>query len=466
MDVELEEILRFRKAVSMINDELKSRGIREIEHMLVNETIPHVFRVLEKYSLYYQKIKEQESSNGSKFCELLECYFECVKRKYSTMFISDKKTVDKFFELTLGKNKKAISSKQDIGMYEISNTDDIFKDAQNIVEQTRNYAYQAVNIAMIQRNWLLGKRIADEELQGENRAEYGKEVINRLANHLTNLYGKGFSKSNLYQFVQFYKYFPEIFHSASGKSFTLSWTHYRTLLRVTDKKAREWYLQESEDEMWSVRTLDRNIASQYYYRLLQSQNKQKVKDEMKDITAPLQQDNLEFIKNPVVAEFLGLSPNADFSETKLESSIISHIQKFVMELGKGYAFVARQQHIKTDVGDYFIDLVFYNYILKCFLLIDLKTSRITHQDVGQMDMYVRMYDNLKRTEGDNPTIGLILCSETSKDMARYSVLHDNERLFQARYLTFLPSIEQLKEEIELQKEIFQLQQSNDAPTKQ
>lgn len=351
-------------------------------------------------------------------------------------------------------------------MYEISNTDDIFKDAQNIVEQTRNYAYQAVNIAMIQRNWLLGKRIADEELQGENRAEYGKEVINRLANHLTNLYGKGFSKSNLYQFVQFYKYFPEIFHSLSGKSFTLSWTHYRTLLRVTDKKAREWYLQESEDEMWSVRTLDRNIASQYYYRLLQSQNKQEVKDEMKDITTPLQQDNLEFIKNPVVAEFLGLSPNADFSETKLESSIISHIQKFVMELGKGYAFVARQQHIKTDVGDYFIDLVFYNYILKCFLLIDLKTSRITHQDVGQMDMYVRMYDNLKRTEGDNPTIGLILCSETSKDMARYSVLHDNERLFQARYLTFLPSIEQLKEEIELQKEIFQLQQSNDTPTKQ
>lgn len=351
-------------------------------------------------------------------------------------------------------------------MYEISNTDDIFKDAQNIVEQTRNYAYQAVNVAMIQRNWLLGKRIADEELQGENRAEYGKEVINRLANHLTNLYGKGFSKSNLYQFVQFYKYFPEIFHSLSGKSFTLSWTHYRTLLRVTDKKAREWYLQESEDEMWSVRTLDRNIASQYYYRLLQSQNKQEVKDEMKDITTPLQQDNLEFIKNPVVAEFLGLSPNADFSETKLESSIISHIQKFVMELGKGYAFVARQQHIKTDVGDYFIDLVFYNYILKCFLLIDLKTSRITHQDVGQMDMYVRMYDNLKRTEGDNPTIGLILCSETSKDMARYSVLHDNERLFQARYLTFLPSIEQLKEEIELQKEIFQLQQSNDAPTKQ
>ncbi len=352
--------------------------------------------------------------------------------------------------------------KHNLELLKESNTGDIFKDAQHIIEQSRHYAYQAVNVAMVQRNWLLGKRITDEELQGENRAEYGKEIIKRLADYLTNLYGKGFTKSNLYQFVQFYKLFPEIFHAVSGKSQILSWTHYRNLLRVTDKSARDWYLNESINEVWSARTLDRNIASQYYYRLLQSQHKQVVKDEMEQITAPYQQDRLEFIKNPVVAEFLGLLPNSDFSETKLESSIISHIQKFVMELGKGYAFVARQQHIKTDMGDYFIDLVFYNYILKCFLLIDLKTSRITHQDVGQMDMYVRMYDQLKRTEGDNPTIGLILCSETSEDMARYSVLHDNERLFQARYLTFLPSIDQLKEEIELQKEIFRLQQEGEA----
>ncbi|MBR7183303.1 MAG: DUF1016 family protein [Alistipes sp.] len=342
------------------------------------------------------------------------------------------------------------------------NSGDIFKDAQSIIEQSRNYAYQVVNIAMIQRNWLLGKRIADEELQGENRAEYGKEVVKKLADHLTNLYGKGFTTSNLYQFVHFYKFFPEIFHTACVKLPLLSWSHYRTLLRVADKSARDWYLREATNEMWSVRTLDRNIASQYYYRLLQSQDKQVVKEEMTKITAPYQQDKLEFIKNPVVAEFLGLSPNSDFSETKLESSIITHIQKFVMELGKGYAFVSRQQHIKTDMGDYFIDLVFYNYILKCFLLIDLKASRITHQDVGQMDMYVRMYDNLKRTDGDNPTIGLILCSETSEDMARYSVLHDNNRLFQARYLTYLPTIDQLKKEIELQKEIFRLQQEDDA----
>ncbi len=342
----------------------------------------------------------------------------------------------------------------------INSNNCIYKDVQNIIERTQNSAYQAVNIAIIQRNWLLGKRITDEELQSEGRAEYGKEIIKHLSIFLTEKYGKGFDISSLYKFVRFYKTFPNILDSVSTKSPILSWTHYRTLLRVTDNDARNWYLNEAINENWSVRTLDRNISSQYYYRLLQSQNKQFVKEEMKKLTAPLQQDKLEFIKNPIVAEFLGLSPNSDFTETKLESSIITHIQKFVMELGKGYAFVARQQHIRTDIGDYFIDLVFYNYILKCFLLIDLKTSRITHQDVGQMDMYVRMYDKLKLTDGDNPTIGLILCSETSEDMARYSVLHDNERLFQARYLTYLPTIDQLKEEIELQKEIFKLQQED------
>jgi predicted nuclease of restriction endonuclease-like (RecB) superfamily len=219
-------------------------------------------------------------------------------------------------------------------------------------------------------------------------------------------------------------------------------------------------MHEAINETWNVKTLDRNIASQFYYRLLQSHNKHVVKDEMKQITENLQKDKLEFIKNPIVAEFLGLSPNTDLSETHLESAIITHLQNFIMELGKGYAFVARQQHIHTDMGDFYIDLVFYNYILKCFLLVDLKTERITHQDVGQMDMYVRMYDKLKRTEGDNPTIGLILCSETSEDMARYSVLNDNNHLFQAKYLTFLPSTEVLINEIKQQKIIFELQSEN------
>ena len=186
-------------------------------------------------------------------------------------------------------------------------------------------------------------------------------------------------------------------------------------------------------------------------------------DEMKRITAPMQGDKLEFIKNPVVAEFLGLAQNTKFSETELENAIITHLQKFIMELGKGFAFVARQQHIRTDMGDFYIDLVFYNYILKCFMLVDLKTEQISHQDVGQMDMYIRMYDSLRRTEGDNPTIGLILCSRTSEDMARYSILKDNDRLFQAKYLTFLPTKEELSNEIERQKMIFRLQQENNTP---
>ena len=222
-------------------------------------------------------------------------------------------------------------------------------------------------------------------------------------------------------------------------------------------------MKEAGKEMWSVRTLHRNISSQYYYRLLQSQAKDVVIDEMKQITAPLQGDKLEFIKNPVVAEFLGLAQNTKFSETELKSAIITHLQKFIMELGKGYAFVARQQHIRTDMGDFYIDLVFYNYILKCFMLVDLKTEQISHQDVGQMDMYIRMYDELKRTEGDNPTVGLILCSRTSEDMARYSTLKDNDRLFQAKYLTFLPTKEELTNEIERQKMIFRLQQENNTP---
>ena len=227
---------------------------------------------------------------------------------------------------------------------------------------------------------------------------------------------------------------------------------------MQDDEARRWYAHEAYTETWSVRTLRRNIASQYYYRLLQSQDKKAIADEMHSLTATTQGATLEFVKNPMVGEFLGLSPNTDFTESRLETSIITHLQRFIMELGKGYAFVARQQHVHTDMGDFYIDLVFYNYILKCFMLVDLKTSQISHQDVGQMDMYVRMYDSLRRTEGDNPTIGLILCSETSADMARYSILKENKQLFQAKYLTFLPTEQQLRQEIEQQKEIFLMQQ--------
>ncbi len=310
----------------------------------------------------------------------------------------------------------------------------------------------------MQRNWLLGYRIAQEELKGEERSEYGKGIIKKLADELTASYGRGFDFGSLYKYCRFYKLYPEILDSVSPKSGTLlSWTHYRVLLQVEDKTARDWYTKEADNQTWSVRTLQRNISSQYYYRLLKSQNQEPVKQEMEKLTAGYQADKLEFIKNPMITEFLGLSGSTDFTESKLESCIITNIQKFLMELGKGYAFVARQQHIHTEKEDYYIDLVFYNYILKCFVLVDLKTSKITHQDVGQMDMYIRMYDELKRGEGDNPTIGIVLCSDTDEDIAKYSVLHGNEQLFASKYKLYLPTEEELRAEIETQKEMFYLQ---------
>lgn len=338
-------------------------------------------------------------------------------------------------------------------------SDNILTDIQNIIETSQRQAYRAVDTILSQRNWLIGYRIAEEELRGEDRAEYGANVIKTLSSELTKVYGKGFTKTNLYSFYSFYKCFPEIFHSLSGKSHrVLSWTHYRCLIQVKDEKARKWYEKEAFEQTWSVRTLQRNINTQYYYRLLQSQQKTAVEQEMRQKTAALQNDKLEFIKNPVIAEFLGLSSNTDFTETDLEASVISNIQKFLMELGKGYAFVARQQHIKTEKEDYFIDLVFYNYILKCFVLIDLKTDRITHQDVGQMDMYIRMYDELKKSADDNPMLGIVLCTETDEDIARYSVLHGNEQLFASKYKLYLPTEEELRNEIETQKMMFYLQQ--------
>ena len=327
--------------------------------------------------------------------------------------------------------------KQNSLMDHFVKTDNILNDMCGIIESSQKAAYQAVNIALVQRNWLIGYRIAEEELRGQKRSEYGAEVIKKLSKNLTEKYGKGFTKTNLYSF---------------------SWTHYRTLLQVNDKVARDWYEKEAIEQTWSVRTLQRNISSQYYYRMLHTQKKELVENEMKELTSKYQNDKLEFIKNPVVAEFLGFSQDTDFTESDLEKSILSNLQKFLMELGKGYAFVARQQHIHTEKQDYYIDLVFYNYILKCFVLIDLKTEKITHQDVGQMDMYIRMYDELKRSEGDNPTIGIVLCSDTDDDIARYSFLHGNEQLFASKYKLYLPTKEELKAEIETQKAMFYLQQ--------
>jgi len=341
-------------------------------------------------------------------------------------------------------------------------TDDIFTDAKLIVTIARKRAYKAADTSLIMQNWLLGKRLAEEVLEGEDRAKYGAGVIKNLSKQLTQEFGKGFTPNNLYYCKQFYELFPEIFHTVCGKSMIerLSWSHFRVLFQVSDSVARNWYMNECANESWAVKTLQRNVSTQYYYRLLASDNKSIVKNEMQEKTATFQNDTLEFIKNPMIAEFLGLTPNSDFSETELESAIITNLQKFLMELGKGYAFVARQQHIHTEKKDYYIDLVFYNYILKCFVLIDLKIGTVTHQDVGQMDMYVRMYDELKKSSDDNPTIGIILCSDTDEDIARFSMLKGNEQLFTTKYKTYLPSEEELCAEIKKQKELFYLQHSS------
>ena len=326
-------------------------------------------------------------------------------------------------------------------------------DIKAIIDSGRNAAYSTTSQIMIMTYWNIGKRIVEEEQNGSERAEYGKNLINVLSTELTKEYGQGYTSRNLRNFRQFYLFFPEpdIWHACVPN---LRWTHFRTLLRVSDENARLWYMNEASKEGWDYRTLDRNISTQYYYRLLESPRKDEVISEMKDKTSEYQNNPAEIIKSPVIAEFLGFTPQQSYLETDLESAILSHIRDFLLEMGRGFAFVARQQHIVTDTDDYYIDLVLYNIELKCYVLIDLKMGKITHQDVGQIDMYVRMYDEFKCKEGDNPTIGILLASETSEDIARYSVLHDNDRLFMSKYLTYLPTKEQLRIEIEKQKEIY------------
>lgn len=334
---------------------------------------------------------------------------------------------------------------------------DFVSEIKQIVVQARQKAYTAINSAMVDAYWQMGKRIVEQEQLGRERADYGKQLLKTLSKELTSEFGKGFSVNSLYYFRQFYLAFPEKLPTLWG---ILTWSHYKRLLSVSNPDAREWYLKEASEQMWSYRTLDRNIGSQYYERLLLSQQKDSVKNEMETLTKSFEQDHMEFIKNPTVAEFIGLTPNSDFTESDLERAIIGNLQKFLLELGKGFSFVARQKLLRTEKKDYFIDLVFYNYILKSFVLIDLKTTTITHQDVGQMDMYVRMYDEKVRGEGDNPTIGIVLCSETDEDIARYSVLHDNDRLFASKYMLYMPTEEELRKEIEQQKEFFKLQHEN------
>ena len=360
----------------------------------------------------------------------------------------------------------------------------LVNDLRSIVSKARSKAFAAVNYSLVERNWRIGKRIVEQEQNGASRAEYGKHVIEIASAALTEEFGKGFSETNIMNFKKFYMKFKELTIpqtlseefkkqkqqtlSAESSLFPqkgqtapaqselrlLPWSHYERLIRVEDKKAREWYAKEAFEQGWSYRTLNRNINTLYYERLLMSTKKQPVVKEMQDKTKAYQQDKLEYIKSPVVLEFLGLPEDTSLAESKLETAIINNLEKFLMEMGKGYALVARQQHIRTEENDYYIDLVFYNYLIKSFILVDLKVNRITYQDVGQMDMYLQMYDKMKKGPDDNPTIGIILCTETDSDVARYSTLAKNDQMFAAKYKLYLPDKEDLRREIERQKELY------------
>ena len=339
---------------------------------------------------------------------------------------------------------------------EISNN--YISEIKKILKNARQKAYIAVNSAMVEAYWEIGRRIVEEEQRGKERAEYGKEIVKNLSKELTEEFGKGFSRRTLWEMRKLYVYFSD-YEKVRTLFAQLTWSHFQKVLRVSSEKARIFYLTEAAENMWSVRTLDRNISTLYYDRIVASIDKKTVEDEMKEKTKKLQAE--EFIKNPVVLEFLDLPTNMSYTENELEKALTDDIQKFMMELGKGFAFVERQQHIRTENSDFYIDLVFYNYILKCFVIVELKTEKLTHQDIGQLDMYVRMYDDLKKQENDNPTIGLLLCTETDRTIIKYSVLNDNKNLFASKYINYLPSEEELINEIERQKTLFESKKNNE-----
>ena len=323
------------------------------------------------------------------------------------------------------------------------------KDIQSIIDTGRQQAYAAVGQIAIATFWNIGRRIVEEEQNGQARATYGIGLIKNLAEQLTPVYGNNYSKRNLDYYRKFYLLFPNE-EIVNARVHNLEWTHIRRILSVTNPDARLWYLTAASENMWSTRELDRNISTQYYERRLAAQ----LPVSTNNLPQETDKDPLEYIKNPVVAEFMGFHQNATYSESELEQALIDNLERFILELGRGFAFVERQQHIVTDTADFFIDLVFYNFKIKRFVIFELKTHKLTHQDIGQLDMYVRMYDDLVKGEDDQPTIGVLLCTDTDKTIARYSVLHESDQLYAAKYLPYMPTQEELCREIEQQKQFF------------
>lgn len=335
-------------------------------------------------------------------------------------------------------------------MNDLVQNDDLYLKIKNILQSARDNAYRHINFVMVEAYWNIGQQIVEDEQRGKDRAEYGSYLIKELSSRLTKDFGKGFTTTNLKMMRQFYQAFPNS-HTLCDQ---LSWSHYRLIMRVDNPQARLWYTEESAKANWSVRALERQIGTFYYERIISSKEQQLVAAEAQNNTKNLLLTPKDIIKDPYVLEFLDLKQNNAFYESDLESALIEKIQEFLLELGRGFAFVARQKRMKTETSDFYIDLVFYNYILKCFVIIDLKSGKLTHQDVGQMDMYVRMYNDLEKAENDNPTIGIILCTDKDNTVVKYSVLNENENLFVSKYQLYLPSEEELKAEIE--RDVFEL----------
>jgi len=327
-----------------------------------------------------------------------------------------------------------------------------YQDIKNILAEARKSAYRTVNVVMVEAYWNIDKRIVEEEQRGKQRANCGQKLLENLAANLTTDFGKGFDPSNLWNMRKFYLTFPIL----DALRRELSWTHYRLLLRVDNDKARDFYLDECAESHWSTRQLERQIHSFYYERILTSKRKLPLKREADLKAKPLAIRPEDQIKDPYVLEFLGIQETPYLREARLEQALLGHLQKFLLELGRGFSFVARQMRISTETQHFYIDLVFYNYLLKCFVLIDLKTDKLTHQDIGQMDMYVRLFEDKMKGEDDNPTIGIILCAEKDETIVKYSVMKDNKKLFASKYKLYLPTEQELIEELEREKHLLRL----------
>ena len=326
------------------------------------------------------------------------------------------------------------------GMKPHTNNDNLALSIAQIIRNARQTAYRAVNFTMVTAYWNIGKLIVEDELHWE-RADYGKSVLKNLSERLTKEFGKGFDESNLRYMRLFYKTFP----ICDTLRHELSWSHYRRLISVENEKSRMWYMNEAADSVWSTRQLDRQISTLYYERILASQNKEVVRQEAKEKLAEVAPEDI--IKDPYILEFLNLKDYPNLRESDVEKGLISNLQDFMLELGKGFCFVARQKRMRYDDEDFYVDLVFYNCILKCYVLIDLKIGKLSHQDVGQMDSYIRMFDDLMKQSDDNPTIGLLLCSEKNEAVARYSVLNDAKQIFASKYKLTLPTEDELQAEL-------------------